>query len=331
MAGNCTMLLSLNIAIFVKMAMRKRMKRSDLPRLDWDDMQCFLAISRLGTLSRAAKALAVTQPTMGRRLDRLHDRVGTQLLQRTPSGFVLTASGERVRAHVERMDEEALAVARALTGDDDRLHGEVRITTVEAFGAHILMPELPALLERYPQLSIEIDVDTRSLSLARREADVAIRMAAFKQHEIVVKKSGIMAFAVYASESYLAAFGRPEPGQGSGHRVITLQNTLIDTPEGIWFQTAMAGADRVLATNSREGQLNACLAGAGMACLPRYLADPHESLKLMPLGETAPARDIWVGTHRDTRGSAKIRAVLDWIDGVMLHSRARLNPQRSLD
>lgn len=175
-------------------------------------MQCFLAISRHGTLSAAAKALAVTQPTMGRRLDRLHDRVGTQLLQRTPAGFVLTAAGERVRANVERMDEEALAVGRALIGGDDRLQGEVRITTVEAFGAHILMPELPALLARNPRLSVEVDVDTRSLSLARREADVAIRMAAFRQHEIVVKKSGTMAFAVYASESYLNELGRPDPG-----------------------------------------------------------------------------------------------------------------------
>ncbi len=316
----------LNIVILSRLAMRKRMKRTEMPRLDWDDMQCFLAISRLGTLSAAAKALAVTQPTMGRRLDRLHDRVGTQLLQRTPSGFVLTAAGERVCAHVERMDEEALAVGRALTGDDDRLHGEVRITTVEAFGAHILMPELPALFERYPQLRVEIDVDTRSLSLARREADVAIRMAAFKQHEIVVKKSGIMAFAIYASDSYLKAFGRPEPGHGDGHRVITLQNTLIDTPEGRWFGAAMAGADRVLATNSRDGQLKACLAGAGMACLPRYLADPYHALNLVTVGDTAAARDIWVGTHQDTRSSAKIRAVLDWIDGVMQHARPRLNP-----
>ncbi len=316
----------LNIVILSRLAMQKRMKRTEMPRLDWDDMQCFLAISRLGTLSAAAKALAVTQPTMGRRLDRLHDRVGTQLLQRTPSGFVLTAAGERVCAHVERMDEEALAVGRALTGDDDRLHGEVRITTVEAFGAHILMPELPALFERYPQLRVEIDVDTRSLSLARREADVAIRMAAFKQHEIVVKKSGIMSFAIYASDSYLKAFGRPEPGHGDGHRVITLQNTLIDTPEGRWFGAAMAGADRVLATNSRDGQLKACLAGAGMACLPRYLADPYHALNLVTVGDTAAARDIWVGTHQDTRSSAKIRAVLDWIDGVMQHARPRLNP-----
>jgi DNA-binding transcriptional LysR family regulator len=306
--------------------MRKRMKRSELPRLDWDDMQCFLAISRFGTLSGAAQALGVTQPTMGRRLDRLHERVGTPLLQRTPTGFILTAAGESIRTHIERMDEEALAVSRALTGGDDRLCGEVRIATVEAFAAHILVPELPSLFALYPKLSVEIDVDTRSLSLARREADIAIRMAAFKQHEIVVKKSGHMAFAVYASDTYLTAFGKPMPGAGAGHRIITLQKGLIDMPEGSWFNTVMAGADCVLATNSREGQLKACLAGAGLACLPRYLADPWPELALVDLGQIAPARDIWVGMHQDTRGSAKIRAVLDWIEGVMQRAKGRLNP-----
>ncbi len=306
--------------------MRKRMKRFDKARLDWDDMQCFLAISRTGTLSGAAQQLGVTQPTMGRRLERLHDRVGGALLQRTPTGFVLTAAGERVLAHVERMDEEALAVGRALTGEDDRLAGEVRITTVEAFGAHVLVPELPVLLDRYPKLAIEIDVDTRSLSLARREADVAIRMAAFRQHEIVVRKAGLMAFAVYAAPDYLERFGDPTSGKMAGHRIIALQNSLLDMPEGSWFNTSMAGAVTVLSTNSREGQVKACLAGAGLACLPRYLADPHDRLVRLSLASDPPAREIWVGTHRDTRSNAKIRVVLDWIAELMRHAQGQLNP-----
>lgn len=299
------------------------MKRSELPRLDWDDMQCFLAISRLGTLSAAALDMGVTQPTMGRRLERLHERVGAPLLMRTPTGFVLTAAGEMVLAHVQRMDDEALAVARTLTGGDDRLSGEVRIATVEAFGAHILIPGLPSLIDRYPGIRIEVDVDTRSLSLARREADIAIRMAPFKQHEIVVRKAGVMAFGVYASQRYHA---ESETKERTGHRLITLQNTLIDMPEGEWFNGVTAGARRVLATNSREGQVRACLAGVGLACLPRYLGDTHDGLKIVDIGRTPPSRSIWVGTHQDTRSSARIRAVLDWIEEVMRSAKDRLNP-----
>ena len=295
------------------------MKRSELPRLDWDDMQCFLAISRLGTLSAAALELGVTQPTMGRRLERLHERIGTPLLQRTPTGFVLTSAGDLVLTHVQRMDEEALAVGRALIGGDTKLQGEVRIATVEAFAAKILIPRLGSLIERYPKISVEVDVDTRSLSLARREADIAIRMAPFKQHEIRVRKAGIMAFGVYCSAAY-------ESVGAARHRLITLQNNLIDMPEGEWFNNAFQGGTKVLATNSREGQLEACAAGLGLACLPRYLADGHSSLKLVDMEDMPPSRSIWVGTHQDTRGNAKIRALLDWIEEVMRDAKDRLNP-----
>jgi DNA-binding transcriptional LysR family regulator len=320
------MRLHLNIAFLSAIDIRKRMKRSELPRLDWDDMQCFLAISRLGTLSAAALDMGVTQPTMGRRLERLHERVGAPLLLRTPTGFVLTPAGELVLSHVQRMDEEALAVGRALTGGDNRLHGEVRIATVEAFGAHILIPGLPSLVNCYPGISIEVDVDTRSLSLARREADIAIRMGPFKQHEIVVRKAGTMAFGVYASEPYLVSHQDYTKDKLSGHRLITLQNTLIDMPEGEWFNGVASGASRVLATNSREGQVQACLAGVGLACLPRYLGDTHPDLKLINMGRPPPSRSIWVGTHQDTRNSARIRAVLDWIEVVMRGAKERLNP-----
>jgi DNA-binding transcriptional LysR family regulator len=324
------MRLYLNIAKFAILDIRKRMKRSDLPRLDWDDMQCFLAISRLGTLSAAALDMGVTQPTMGRRLERLHERVGTPLLLRTPTRFILTASGELVLAHILRMDEEALAVARALTGGDDRLQGEVRIATVEAFAAHILIPGLPSLIDRYPGISVEIDVDTRSLSLARREADIAVRMAPFKQHEIIVRKAGNMAFAVYASDAYLNKYQANSDGKLvgklGGHRLITLQNTLIDMPESEWFNALGTGASRVLATNSREGQVQACAAGLGLACLPCYLGDAHSGLRILQTSEKAPSRNIWVGAHQDTRGSARIRAVLDWIEEVMRKAKEKLNP-----
>src|SRR3954454_19315597 len=105
--------------------------------LDRDDLRSFLAIARHGNLSAAARALKVTQTTMGRRLEALHERSGARLLQKTPTGFVLTAAGELVLGAVERMEAEALAVERTISGEDVRLAGRVRIATVEAFGARM--------------------------------------------------------------------------------------------------------------------------------------------------------------------------------------------------
>src|SRR6185437_3454677 len=94
-------------------SMRRRM-------LDWDDLRYFLSIARHGTLSAAARALGVQQSTMGRRLDAIETRAGARLLQKTPSGFVLTVAGDAIISRVERIETEALAVERAIAGKDVR-------------------------------------------------------------------------------------------------------------------------------------------------------------------------------------------------------------------
>jgi DNA-binding transcriptional LysR family regulator len=106
--------------------------------LPWDDLQSFLAIARHGTLSAAARALGVTQTTMGRRLTAMEGRAGARLLSRTPGGFVLTPAGEAVMGNVERIEAEALAVERRITGRDIRLEGVVRVTSVEILAVDVL-------------------------------------------------------------------------------------------------------------------------------------------------------------------------------------------------
>lgn len=294
--------------------------------LDWDDLRTFLAISRERSLSAAARALKSTQSTVGRRLEALHERTGSKLLQKSPQGYVLTPTGERVLANVERMEVEALAVERTIMGDDARLEGDVRITSVEAFAAHILAPSLPSLLNRFPGLSVEIDVDTRALSLSRREADIAVRLAAFEQHETVVRKSGTMAFGLYAAPSYLERHDPPEFDGCPGQTILTLQDTLMHTPEAQWLSGIAHAAKIALKSNSREAQLQAAAAGLGLACLPRYLADPRNDLIRLTTPSAPPSRDIWVGVHRDTRQSPRIRVVLDHLAETLHAAAPRLSP-----
>ena len=293
---------------------------------DWDDLRTFLAISRHGNLSAAARALRVTQTTMGRRLQALHERSGSKLLERTPAGFVLTSAGEKILPSVERMEADALAIERAITGEDVRLEGEVRITSVELIAGHIIMPSLASFSRRYPGISVEVDVDTRSLSLSRREADVAIRMGPFEQHEAVVRRVGELSFGLYASQGYLDAFGTPDWASGEpGHRLIALQQTLLHAPEAKWFAAAAHAAFFAVRTNSRQGQLRGALTGAGIACLPRLLGDGSALVRLAPPTEE-PRRQIWIGVHQDTRHTPRIRAVLDHLHGVFAVEAERLSP-----
>lgn len=294
---------------------------------DWDDLRTFLAISRHGNLSAAARALGVTQTTMGRRLQALHDRSGAKLLDRTPTGFVLTSAGERILPSVERMEIDALSIERAITGEDVRFEGEVRITSVELIAAAFILPSLSDFSRRYPGITIEVDVETRSLSLSRREADIAIRMAPFEQHEAVVRRAAELSFGLYASQRYLDEHGAPDWTEGApNHRLVTLQQTLLHAPEAKRLTAVAPAATVAVRTNSREGQLRAALAGLGIACLPRFLGDETGLVLLRAPGDE-PRRQIWIGVHRDTRYTPRIRAVLDHLHSVFKANSERLSPR----
>jgi DNA-binding transcriptional LysR family regulator len=296
--------------------------------VDWEDLKTFLAVARHGNLSAGARALGVSQTTMGRRLGALQDRIGAKLLQRTPSGFVLTPAGERILAGVERMEDEANDVERAISGEDVRFEGLVRITTVETFGARIVVPALVSLQTSHPGIAIELITGNRSLSLARREADIAIRLAPFEQHDAIVSRIADMTFGLYASEAYLSAHGMPDFAAGAAnHRIITLQDDLSDLPESAWLRAVAPKAARAITANSRDVQLNACVCALGLAALPRYLADGVDGLRHLDTGLAPPDRHVWLGVHRDMRQAPRIRAVLEALTSGIKAQAHSLSPR----
>ena len=120
------------------------------------------------------------------------------LLQRTPSGYALTPTGEAVLGNAERAEAEVLAAERAITGRDVALEGVVRLTTVDTLAARIVAPALAALQKRHPGIVVELVPDTRSLSLSKREADIALRMTRFEGHEVATRRVGAVSMGLYA-------------------------------------------------------------------------------------------------------------------------------------
>jgi len=297
--------------------------------LDWDDLKTFLAIARAGTLSAAARAMKVSQTTMGRRLDHLQGRAGATLLERTPSGFRLTPTGSSILGEVERMEEAALTLERTIAGEDCRLEGLVRVTTVDSLAAHILTGGLAALQVKHPGIVIEIITDNRSLSLARREADIAVRLGRFEAHETVVRKVGEMAFAPYAACRYLQLHGAPDwTARAGGHRIVRVQDDLLDTPDARWFADRTGAAEPALLANSREVQLRGVAAGLGIGNLPCYLADARDDLERLD-ADAGLTREIWMGVHRDTRHAPRIMAVQEAIVAAITDQRTILAPSHT--
>lgn len=278
---------------------------------DWDDLHTFLAIARHGTLSAAARALGVHQPTVGRRLAALETRLGVRLLEHTPAGYSPTAAGEAILGNVERIESEMLAVERRITGRDVRLEGTVRLTTVESFGAEIVLPILVGLRARHPGIEVELVADVRNLNLTRREADIALRVARIDQAGLTVRRVGSIGFGLYASRAYLAAHGTPDfANGGSGHTLVTTQPELLDGPDMAWLTALLPEAAVALRTNSRYTHRAAAQAGLGLACLERFLGDDSDLVRLAP-PSPPPLRELWMAVHTDIRHMPRIRAVTE--------------------
>lgn len=277
--------------------------------MEWSDLRIFLAIAREGTLGAAARTLGQTQPTMGRRLRALEASLGQTLFQRTNDGFVLTEEGAVVCQHAERMEHEVLAFQRTLASQQQELDGLLRITSSDWFGSHMLTPVLAEFSREHPRVTLELLTDTRFLSLARREADLAFRIKPFEEPDVVSRKLLRMPYAVYLKKGAR----RPKPGDGKGTSLITMDHAFGDMPDVAWLQAQFPHATVAFRSNAREVHARLCAQGVGLAVLPRPLGDATEGIERLPMKEDPPPRDTWIGYHRDLRRLARLRALLDLV------------------
>jgi DNA-binding transcriptional LysR family regulator len=277
--------------------------------VDWDDLRFFLVLSRHRTLSSAASELKVAQPTVGRRITALERRIGAQLFVRSSSGFTLTASGTRALAFAQRMEQDALSAERHLAGRDEGVRGSVRITASEWLVTSVLSPIVATLLAAHPELRIELIADARHLNLARREAEIALRPRRFEQQGIVQRAVGKLAFGLYATHPYLTAQGRPSYGDGRGHTLVAMSDETGDAARS-WLDAALPNATRSLKVNGRDAMLALARTGAALACLARIVGDRSPDLERVALSPKPPLPQLWLGVHRDTRQTPRVRAVV---------------------
>ena len=290
--------------------------------LDWDDLRFFLAGARHGNLTAAARDLGVAQSTVGRRLASVEAGLAVRLLHRTPDGYRLTSAGEAVLAQVGRVEAEVLAVERTVGGHDDRLEGTVRISCTETLAVHVLAPCFIALQHRHPGIRVELVPNPLQVSLSMREADIAVRLAPSDRNDLVVRRVGGMAFALYASPLYLQRHGLPDFEAGcAGHRLMTSLDDVDGDEQASWLAGMTSRARPGLQTSSHEALVVAARSGGGLACLACFRADPDPALARLPTPSPAPSADICVLVHKDSRATRRIRAttaaIADAVRGML--------------
>ncbi|WP_448208066.1 LysR family transcriptional regulator [Azospirillum sp. sgz302134] len=294
---------------------------------NWDDLRYLLAVARHGSLSKAARALGVNHSTVLRRVTALEEAMGVRLFDKLPGGYVLTAAGDEMQRVALKVEEDLAAANRRLSGRDTQIGGTLRVTTVDILALHILPRHVAAFRERHPALRIDVIVAEASLSLTRREADVAIRSTNRPPENLVGRAVAGLAFAVYGAETYL------ERAAGLGddltrHGWVGLDESFDHTGMMRWLKRTVP-ADRIgHRMNSVAAAFQMVRAGGGLGLLPCGLADRDPGLRRIGGLVEEVFTKLWLLTHEDLRHMGRVRAFLDFMSDAFAEERDWLEGRR---
>jgi DNA-binding transcriptional LysR family regulator len=282
--------------------------------LDWEDVRFFVALARAGSLSAAARTLAVSHATVGRRVAALEETLGCTLFERRADGYVLTPDGAAVLESAADMEERAQVILRR-AGQGGGLKGTVRLTAVEGLAERLLIPRLAGFRRQHPGIDLEVIEDSRSLSLAKREADVAIRLARPRAGELFTRRLAALGYGVYAAP------------RGDTSAWVGYDDTFAHLPEAQWLARHSAGARMAFRSNGMLAQLAAVREGFGKGLLPRWFADAERGLVRLRAPAPLPEREVWLVVHRDLREVPRVRALMEALVALFEAERERLAPQ----
>jgi len=302
--------------------------------LNWDDLRFFLAVAEAGSLSAASALVKVNTTTVLRRVASLEQALGTRLFDRSRSGYRLTPRGERLLMQLAPVDQRLSSLARDFAAEEGDAEGVVRIAAGDVFAASVLAPQLPVFRDSRPELRLEIIADpnltgpapaSSAPGAAMKDVDIAVRFARPTQGNVIVRKIGDMAYALYASRAYLAVRGAPqEPGRFSGHQVVGFG--LGDSPLAPvwWMSRAEQGASVVVRSNAVSVRAQAARQGLGLAALPAIVGDADPLLMRVAGGGDVGGLELWLVTHNDTAHVGRVRDAMDFVLASAKAAKGRL-------
>lgn len=291
----------------------------------WELYRSFLEVARDGSLSAAARRLALTQPTIGRHIDALEAALGIALFTRSPRGLIATQAALDLVPHAEAMAAASAALLRAASGEANAEHGTVRVTASEIIGCEVLPAILTDFRDEHPMIALELVLSNRQDDLLRRDADIAVRMVRPSQSALLVRRIGKLKIGLYAHRRYVEAYGLPNTIEALA------QHCLIGFDrDDRSFRSAGSAPLRI----SREmfgfrcdndvAQLAALRAGVGIGGCQVNLARRNSDL-VPVLPETLMfGIEMWLAMHEDLRASRRIRLLFDHlVAGLTRYAQGR--------
>jgi DNA-binding transcriptional LysR family regulator len=269
--------------------------------IHWDDLRIYLAVARTESLSAAGKILRVDPATVGRRIARLEEMLGSPLFGKSPQGYALTDAGQRLLAHAERAEQAMGAAVAELQGQTGTLAGQIRIGAPDGC-ANFLLPQVcAAIMADNPDLDLQIVALPRVFNLSKREADMAIGVSPPNAGRLSVQKITDYRLHLAASRAYL----RQAPpitclDDLAQHRVVGYIADMIFDKELDYL--AEIGVPRVaLASNSVSVQFNWVRNGAGIGIVHDFAMPFGRGIRKILPETISLTRSFYLIRHADDR------------------------------
>ena len=293
---------------------------------DLNDMLFFAEVVERGGFAAAGRALGVPKSRLSRRVSELESQLGVRLLQRTTRRLSLTGVGEAYLRHCQAVRESAQAALDAVAQVQTEPRGSLRVTCPVTLAQTVLAELMPAFLQRYPQVRVELQVSNRVVNLVEEGVDVALRVRASLEESgsMVVKRLDVARQVLVASPELLIRQGTPATLED----LARMDSIAMSAPDGkaVWQLSGPHGAQQQVQHSPRyvaDDLLTlkfAALAGTGICWLPDYMC--HDEIRdrrlVRVLPDWAPTPGIVHAVFPSRRGLAPaVRHFLDFLGESM--------------
>ena len=283
-------------------------------KFDWNKARAFLVTAEEGSLSAAARALGMAQPTLGRQVDGLEQELGIVLFERVGRGLQLTPGGLELLDHVRVMGDAAGRVSMNALGQSQTLEGRVCISASETYAAVLLPPIIAKLRIMEPDIHIEIVVSNQASDLRRREADIAIRNFRPTEPDLIAKKVGEADAVLYATPDYIEKIGNPTMPQDLRHaHFVNLDHAGMMIKALNKLGLGLTEENFPLLTESYLVMWELVRQGVAIGILDAHIGDADPIVRRV-LPDFQPfIFPIWLVSHRELTTSRRIRRVYDYL------------------
>jgi len=287
--------------------------------MDWDKLRIFHAVADAGSFTHAGEALNLHQSAVSRHIAGLEESLRVPLFHRHPRGLRLTEQGEMLYRTAHDVFTKLAMAEQLLRDHKEKPSGELRVTTTVAFGSTWLAPRMAEFIRLYPEIDVDLMLEDRDIDLGQGKADVAIRMRAPVQSDLIQRRLFTVHYHIYCSPDYIEHNGLPRTvADLDQHAIIIYGEGVPATLRNLNWLATIGRANNMPRTprmkvNNVYGVLLACEAGVGLAALPDYLARGNQRLTRVALDVEDPSFDTYFVFPEELRESKRVGVFRDYL------------------